>query len=212
MTQAQSWIASSHRNTFDPLKQRMRRCLGYAGLSNKCADRCYQHFSHALHESSVYGLYTAVLKHRFGMDFRPSQNAFQILYSTRKEDLCLGELIVTILGGFLITEGGLNRIYGGVQPGRPVSDEALRQEMFEENARAIEAAPFQKENIAIAERKQAALMRLQYTKNLGVSGKASREQVNEFLTDVLAMRKQDELLKALRESQELDTAIENLGG
>lgn len=227
MIKARPWIDSEDRATFELSKQRMRRCLGYAGLANKCADRCRQHFSHSAQESPIYGLYTAVLKHRYGLDFKPSESSFQILFSVRKEDVCLGELITTVLGGFLLNEGGLNRIYGGVNPGRPVADTPLQKHKLDENANRIRNASFQAENLAIAHQKGVALLKLMKPGDVDEipwiepdrllvdwrqQGLLAKERLNSFLQNVSKKQQQHQLLEALQELQEFDVALENLDG
>ncbi|KAK5089236.1 hypothetical protein LTR70_006886 [Exophiala xenobiotica] len=143
--QVEAWVKDASRQHY--LNRPMRRCLGYAGLSSKCEGRCNQHLSHFGNESIVYGLYTATLKRLYGTRFTATHHAYQVIHTVHEDHMCMSELTTTVLGGFLLTEGGLNRTYSGVSPGAPVSNLDAQAIRLTENAQRIANAPFQERNL-----------------------------------------------------------------
>jgi len=210
---------------FHYLNRPMRRCLGYAGLSSKCDSRCNQHLSHFGSESIVYGLYTATLKRLYDTRFTATHHAYQVIHTVHEDHMCMSELVTTVLGGFLLTEGGLNRTYSGVNPGAPVSKPDAQALRMTENAQRITNAPFQENNLKEASDKVAKFQDFSQPSSTKATSPADKDQVlsswqvvteagegrlNGLRRQIHTLKKQVNLMRAVVESDQIERALDVL--
>ncbi|EXJ56387.1 hypothetical protein A1O7_06730 [Cladophialophora yegresii CBS 114405] len=137
------WARQPGRRNNKRLRQRhLKRCFVYTGLSWNVLGRAVQHWPTGKKDSIVYCLLQSVLRSLFGDKYDVVEFSYQTLKATRREDLGLGEILMTIVTSSVLWDGGLN-VYAGVNFGkRDYWDNEHFLEMLKDNARSIRGSGF----------------------------------------------------------------------
>ncbi|KAK5319708.1 hypothetical protein LTR93_007629, partial [Exophiala xenobiotica] len=113
----------SLENPDDPfLHVPLRRTFPYAGLSINVAARATAHHGHTGSESIVYGLFTAIVKCKYGRQFDVIDFTYQILKNVRPDDIGLLEILGSIIASAYTWDTGLSANFAGHQRGSKASD------------------------------------------------------------------------------------------
>lgn len=100
----------------------LRRTFPYAGLSINVASRATAHHGHTGSECIVYGLFTAVVRWKYGRQFDVIHFTYQILKNVRPDDIGLLEILGSIIASAYTWDTGLSANFAGLQRGNKASD------------------------------------------------------------------------------------------
>ncbi len=132
-----------------PISKHLQRCFAYVGLSGNVLTRAPRHWTGGSSESPLFGLFAATTEMLFGDDYSVEEFTYQILKTTRVEDIGLDEIIISILTSSFLWDGGLNFTHAGSSRGRLENrnDPNFDQQNLQANAESIQRSGLTQTNV-----------------------------------------------------------------
>ncbi|KAL2419661.1 hypothetical protein ABEF95_000450 [Exophiala dermatitidis] len=139
---------SKDRRRSHLLDTHMERCYVYVGLSKNVLGRVTGHWAIGKPDSNLFALLAAVFKFHFGNRYEVEDFSYQVLKTTKVEDIGLDEILTSILTSSYLWDGGLNTVHAGVNIGsRKHWEDPAFIARLQENAESISRSGFIQRNI-----------------------------------------------------------------